>query len=239
MTACLDARNLSVTLGGRAVLREVSLSVAPGEFVALIGPNGAGKTTFLRCCAGLVAPQAGQISTSGARLSYLPQGGGVHWDLPVRDIVALGRGRFGAASDPAVDEAMTACRVLPFAERLSSELSGGELARVLLARALAVQAPLILADEPVASLDPAHQIEVMKVLAGEARRGVAVIAVLHDLGLAFTHATRIVLMQDGRIVADGPPASVLASGRLEEAFGSAFVTERRDGVTLMAVRPAP
>ena len=246
MSALLEARGLRLSLAGRRILDEVSLSVAPGEFIALVGPNGAGKTSFLRCCAGLAKPESGSVRIAGEphgrgadrrrpRLSYLPQGGVLHWDLSVRDVVALGRGRFGERSDRAVDAAMEACRVFELADRSAGALSGGELARTLLARALAVEAPLLLADEPVASLDPPHQVEVMKVLAAQAHAGSAVMAVLHDLGLACTHASRIVVMRSGRILADAAPQAVLSSGVLQKAFGAAFVSVESAGATMVAV----
>ena len=191
-----------MTLAGRAVLRDISLSLSSGHLVALVGPNGAGKTTLLRALAGLL-PSDGAIHVGGDALSslplrerarrfaYLPQGHIVHWPLPARDIVALGRYPHGA-TDPArlspkdteaVLRAMQATDVMEFAERRVTELSGGERSRVALARVLAVEAPVILADEPTASLDPRHQIDVMKNLRTAADKGVLVIVVTHDLGL--------------------------------------------------------
>jgi iron complex transport system ATP-binding protein len=179
-SALLTARGLSVTLGGRAVLRDVSLSLSSGHLVALVGPNGAGKTTLLRALAGLL-PSDGAIHVGGDALSslslrerarrfaYLPQGHTVHWPLPARDIVALGRTPHGA-TDPArltpkdaeaVLRAMQATDVVELSERRVTELSGGERSRVALARVLAVEAPVMLADEPTASLDPRYQIDVM------------------------------------------------------------------------------
>src|SRR5882762_10969113 len=199
----LIARGLNVTLAGRLVLRDVSLSLSAGHLVALVGPNGAGKTTLLRALAGLV-PAEGVIHVRGDALSslslrerarrfaYLPQGHLVHWPLPARDIVALGRyphgatdpARLSAKDTEAVLRAMQATDVTQFSERRVTELSGGERSRVALARALAVEAPVILADEPTASLDPRHQIDVMKNLRAAADNNALVIVVTHDLGLA-------------------------------------------------------
>ena len=188
--ALLTARGLGVTLAGRVVLKDVSLALSAGHLVALVGPNGAGKTTLLRALAGLI-PSEGEIEIGGQALSslplrerakrfgYLPQGHVVHWPLPARDIVALGRYPHGA-TDPArlspkdaeaVLRAMQAVDVMEFSERRVTELSGGERSRVALARVLAVEAPVILADEPTASLDPRHQIDVMKNLARDRRQG--------------------------------------------------------------------
>ena len=190
-------------LAGRVVLSDISLSLSPGHLVALVGPNGAGKTTLLRALAGLV-PSDGAIHVGGdalaslslreraRRFAYLPQGHIVHWPLPARDIVALGRYPHGA-TDPArltpkdieaVLRAMQAADVIAFSERRVTELSGGERSRVALARVFAVEAPVILADEPTSSLDPRHQIDVMKTLRAAADKGTLVIVVTHDLGLA-------------------------------------------------------
>ena len=174
----LDASGLTVRRGGRAVLRDVALSVGAGECVALLGPNGAGKTTLLRALLGLV-PFEGRSSLAGLaplerarRAAWLPQTREIAWPVPVRDLVALGRhphSRGGPAGSAAVDAALTRLGLQGLADRPATALSGGEQARVLLARALAQETPLILADEPVAGLDPARQIEAMATLAALAR----------------------------------------------------------------------
>jgi iron complex transport system ATP-binding protein len=203
-SALLTAQNLGATLGGRTVLRDVSLSLSSGHLVALVGPNGAGKTTLLRALAGLL-PSDGTIHVGGEALSslslrerarrfaYLPQGHTVHWPLPVRDIVALGRFPHGA-TDPgrltrkdaeAVTRAMQATDTIGFSGRRVTELSGGERSRVALARVLAVEAPVMLADEPTASLDPRYQIDVMTNLRQAADGGVLVMVVTHDSRIRF------------------------------------------------------
>jgi len=235
--ALVTAQGLAVKLAGRQVLRDVSISLSAGHLVALVGPNGAGKTTLLRALAGLV-PSEGVIHVRGDALSslslrerarrfaYLPQGHLVHWPLPARDIVALGRYPHGA-TDPArltakdaeaVLRAMQAADVMDFSERRVTELSGGERSRVALARALAVEAPVILADEPVSSLDPRHQLDVMKTLRAAADTGAMVVVVTHDLGLAARFADTVLVLSDGRLVSHGAPAEALSEQVMAEVF---------------------
>lgn len=244
MSALLEAKNITVELGGKRVLEDASLSIAAGERVALVGPNGAGKTTLVRALAGLQT-HSGSVTIEGVAahdrrararaLAYLPQGHVAYWPLPVRDIVALGRlphGGMGDVLSPQDQQktmhALSALGLDDFADRPVTELSGGERARVALARALAVEARLILADEPVASLDPKHQLAVIDALVRESQRGVGVVAVLHDLSLAARFASRIVLMGQGRIIADGPVEDVLTAAHLEAVFGVRFLIEARE-----------
>ena len=236
-TALLTARGIGVRLAGRTVLSDVSLSLAAGHLVALVGPNGAGKTTLLRALSGLL-PSEGDVHIKGdaltglslreraRRFAYLPQGHVVHWPLPARDIVALGRYPHGA-TDPArlsqrdseaVLRAMQAVDVMEFADRRVTELSGGERSRVALARVLAVEAPVILADEPTSSLDPRHQIDVMKSLRAVADKGVLVIVVTHDLGLAARSADTVLVLSDGRLVSQDVPAEALSEQVMAEVF---------------------
>ena len=249
----LAAQQLEVTLSGRTVLHDVSLSLPSTQLVALVGPNGAGKTTLLRALAGLVS-STGTIEVGGNHLSslslrerakrfgYLPQGHLVHWPLPAKDVVALGRYPHGA-TDPArlspLDEAavlraMQATNVVEFSERPVTELSGGERSRVALARVLAVEAPIVLADEPTASLDPRYQIDVMINLRSAADRGVLVVVVTHDLGLAARFADTVLVLSDGRLVAQGKPTQALSEQVLADVFRiSAYRADYRNEAVIL------
>jgi iron complex transport system ATP-binding protein len=233
----LRAEGLVVDLGGAHILEAASLDVKAGEVVGLIGPNGAGKSTLLRALLGLVPLVAGQITLEGeslgdrtprerARLlAYAPQGAPVHWPLTVQRLVELGRmphlgpwQSLGARDEARVAAALEATETAHLKDRIVTSLSGGERAGVMLARAIAVDAPWLLADEPVASLDPYHQIEVMEILQGLARAGAGVIVVLHDLALAMRFCHRVFLLDHGKVVASGPPRDVLGPENLEKVY---------------------
>ena len=223
----ISAENIVVRLGGRVVLDGVSIAARDGETLGLIGPNASGKTTLMRVLAGLVAPDGGTLFAIENRpryIAYLEQNAAVHWPLAVRRVVALGRlphlGPFqrpGVADARAIDDAMAQADVAGLADRPVTELSAGEKARVFLARALATEPRVILADEPVASLDPYHQIQVMELLRGHAARG-AVIAVLHDLTLAARFCDRLVLLHGGKVAAEGTPGDVLTPDNVARVY---------------------
>lgn len=245
----LATTGLSVSLGGRAILKDIAMKARQGEFLVVIGPNGAGKTTFLKAVAGLL-DASGEVLLGGRSLAliarrqralllgYLPQGHEFHWPLSVLDVVGLGRLPRGAGADlseedrNAVARAMEETGVSGFAGRTVTTLSGGERARVALARVLATEADLILADEPTASLDPRYQLVVLDILKRHAARG-AVVAVLHDLGLAARYADRLLILDEGRVVAAGPPREVLTAERLATTFGVRAEILERDGATVV------
>ena len=225
-------------LGGREVLSGVSAQLAAGELVGLIGANGAGKSTLMRVAAGVLAASGGRLLLGDSelqhqsgrqrarQLAYLPQGAPCHWPLPVARLVALGRlphlqpwQRPGKADHAAVAWAMQQADVSHLAERDALSLSGGERARVMLARALAGEPTLLLADEPVAGLDPAHQLAVMRTLRERRQAGTGVLVSLHDLGLAARFCDRLWLLHKGRLLADGTPPDVLQPTHLVTAFG--------------------
>jgi iron complex transport system ATP-binding protein len=243
----LRADDVSVSLGGRTIVEKARVKLRRGEFSVLVGPNGAGKTTLIRALAGLL-PADGKIALEdkplpaftpqerARRIAYLPQGNVFHWPMPVETIVALGRYPHGDPfSTPdetdrnAVRAALAATGTEGFAARSVTTLSGGERARVALARALATQAPVLLADEPTVSLDARHQLVVMNVLREAARKGAAVLAVLHDLALAARFADDVLLMQGGRLVTQGEPRRVLTPERIAQVFGVSAQMMEIDG----------
>ncbi|MEY4983728.1 MAG: hypothetical protein RIR62_1994 [Pseudomonadota bacterium] len=239
----VSVSGLSVSRNGRAVLQDISLTVGGGELVGLVGANGAGKTTLMRAMLGLL-PHRGQSSLSALppqararQVAWMPQARDIAWPVTVDTLVALGRtphlGPLERASDAdraAVDRAIARQGLDAFRQRPATELSGGEQARALIARALAQETPVLMADEPIAGLDPAHQISTMRVFADLAAEGRAVIVSLHDLGLAVRHCTRLVVLDGGRIVADGPPLDVLTAERLGQSFSiTAHVAQTPQG----------
>jgi iron complex transport system ATP-binding protein len=243
MTTTLTARNVSVTLGNTRAVQDVSLTVQPG-WTAIVGPNGAGKSTLLRTLAGLQVPDRGQVDLNGEPLSAWPaqtRGRLIAWmgqqsdsggELTAREIVRLGRlphlGLFastGPHDEELVDRAMAATECTEWQDRRLYELSGGERQRVLLARALAVAAPLLLLDEPTTHLDPPHQAVLVRLLRRQAGEGTAIVSVLHDLSAALV-ADRLVVMEKGRIRAEGSSDDTAVHAALRDVFGGALQIEK-------------
>ncbi|OYX46885.1 MAG: ABC transporter [Alphaproteobacteria bacterium 32-64-14] len=244
----LEASNISVSARGRTIIHDAGLSLSSGEFVGLIGPNGAGKSTLLRALLGLTPRDSGQVALDGADFSampaasraravaFLPQDRRVEWRLTAHDVIMLGRyphrsgfGGATAADRDAVQRAIAMVEAEALVDRPVSVLSGGERTRILLARALAVEAPLLLADEPVTALDPYHQLHVMEILRERTRSGAGVLAVIHDLALAARFMDRLVLMEGGSVLVEGPPAEVLAPERLAKAYSIAALAGAHGG----------
>ena len=248
----LAAEKLSVTLGGRLILDEIDLVLEPGRLIGLIGPNGAGKSTLARALLGLLPPGDGRVLIDGRdarelgpkgiaqRVAYLPQGQDIHWPISVERLVGLGRlphlapfSRLGRADRAAVRSVLEETETSHLAHRTATELSGGERARVMLARALATGAPGLVADEPLASLDPGHQIDVMALLAARARAGALVVAVLHDLSIAARYCDALVLLDQGRVRVAGRVEEVLTDQVLAGVYGVTAWRAEHDGASLI------
>jgi iron complex transport system ATP-binding protein len=252
--AILSCRDLSVAYGPRIVLEGVSLEIAAGQWTAVVGPNGSGKSTLLRALAGLIKPNAGTILLQGRRLSAWPRRERARclaWlaqtaaatDLTAAEVVALGRFAHSgwlahrkADDDASMRRAMLATGSLSWAERRLSTLSGGERQRVHLARVLAVEAPVLLLDEPTTHLDPPHQEDVARLLREQAHRcGVSVLSAIHDLSLALT-ADRLIVLGPRGVVGHGTIRDALAGDWLSTAFRTHVNIVEHDGVHLW--RPA-
>ena len=229
----IDARKIHVSLDGQSILKDVDFCLEEGEVLGLVGPNGAGKTTLLKVLAGLLKPDSGEVKIGqgieGQPLSkimaYLPQGQEIHWPLTVRRIVALGRiphlmpwQQPGSADETAIEKAMADTDILHLSERSVDHLAGGEKRLVLLARALATQPSMILADEPVQGLDPSHGLQVMELLRQFAVGGRGVIVVLHDLTFATRFCDRVVLLHQGKVMAQGRPEEVFSADHLKASY---------------------
>ncbi|MFN3961060.1 MAG: ABC transporter ATP-binding protein [Parvularculaceae bacterium] len=234
----LEAITLSVRRKDCVLVQAASLAATSGEFIGLVGPNGAGKTTLLRALAGLEAPAAGHVAIDGAdmramsprerarKLSYLPQAREVAWSITAEAVVALGRfaygtpARLGPEDRAAADRAFASTDAGAFRTRTMSTLSGGEQARIHLARALAAEAPILLADEPTAALDPKHARAIMQALRAKADGGGIVFAALHDLRLARRWCSRIIVMNEGDLVADDDAERAMTPAIMETVFGA-------------------
>lgn len=223
----LAAHSLALTgrLGG------VSTTLTPGQITAICGLNGAGKSSLLECLAGLLSPDSGSVALDGQPLAvmtpreraravgYLPQNGEVAWDVAVRSLVALGRLPHRDGRSEPVEAALAALDLKALADRPVSRLSGGEKARALLARVLAGEPHWVLADEPLAALDLAHQLSLLGHLRRAADSGTGVVLVLHDLALAMNHADRVLVLDQGALAADGPPEEALCAEVIAQVWG--------------------
>jgi iron complex transport system ATP-binding protein len=252
MTAALELVGVDVRRGGRTILSDVSLSVEPGEVLGLVGPNGAGKTTLLRAAIGLQPRAAGEVRLSGRRLDamsereraavagYLPQERRVAWNMPARDIAALGAASLSPKEGHAIADACLAeLEVGALAGRGVLDMSGGERARVLLARLLATRAKLLIADEPAAGLDPEAQLLILERLRQRAADRAAVIVTSHDLTLAARACDRLAVLHQGRLIALAAPAEALSPRVLAEVFAlEGALIDSPAGLTLAARRIA-
>ena len=234
----LIATDLDYSVKGAGLVRSASFQLAPRDFIAILGPNGAGKTSLIRAALGLEKPTGGSATLKGQEthrispierarsIAYLPQVRPLAWPNIVRDVVALGRyshgatiGRLKAKDREAVDKAIIDCDLSDLADRNADALSGGELARMHCARALAAKAPLLIADEPTAALDPRHQFRILDLIGQYVAQGGGALVVLHDIQLAARYASRLIWMKDGKIVADGSPRDTLTAERLNDVYG--------------------
>ena len=250
----LAARGVSVSLGGTPVLRSVSFAARPGLVTGLVGPNGAGKSTLLRVMAGVLRPDAGSVRLGAADLSelparararqvaYLPQHEAAHPFTALETVLMaryphLTRFALEGADDRRIARAaMALTETQRFENRQLDRISGGERQRVLLARALAQQARVLLLDEPVAGLDLRHQLAAMETLRSEVVGGVAVVVALHDVWLASRYCDRLTLLSGGEVVAEGTPAEVFTLRRFREVFGVEAVVEHESDTGMPYVR---
>lgn len=245
----IRAEAITVTIGAATLLDNVTLTAESGQLLGLVGPNGAGKSTLLRALAGLRGCTRGNISyderpssAMGRRqlsqqLAYLAQRGPVAWPLTVEKLVALGRvphwhgwGTHDLVAEAAIEAALADTDLLDLRQRIVDTLSGGELARALLARALAVGGSALLADEPVAALDPYHQLQVMEILRARADAGQTVIVVLHEITSAARFCDALVLLDHGRVVAAGSPVEVLSDRNLQATYRVSALRGECEGV---------
>lgn len=249
----LTVKDLTYQVNGATLVEQASFKLVPGELICLLGPNGAGKTSLIRTSLGLEKPSFGQSMLDGEstltlspilrarRIAYLPQIRPLAWPNAVRDIVALGRfshgavlGRLKGADRDAVDRALSACDLTHLADRSADTLSGGELARMHCARAFAAEAPLLVADEPIAALDPRHQFRILDLIADFVASGGGALVVLHDIQMAARYASRLIWMKGGRILADGPPSETFTEDRLKDVYG---IEARVDGLRIEMTGP--
>jgi iron complex transport system ATP-binding protein len=235
----LTLDKLSVFRGDCPVVDTVSLALEPGDFIGLIGPNGAGKTTLMRAALGILEHKGLSSlavmsqSDRAKQAAWLPQDREIAWGLSVRDLVGLGRLPFGPIqkNDRHVEKAIIKMELASFSDRIATQLSGGEQARVLIARALAQDTSILMADEPTASLDPANQISTLKTFSGLARAGRGIIASIHDLGLAARYCTKLALLHRGKLIAFGSASEVLTPDNLRTVFSiEAHYEKTKEGI---------
>ena len=227
----LVASDICVERGGVQVLHEVNARLKPGQITAICGPNGAGKSSLLLSFAALLDIERGQITLGERDLSeiplaerarntgYLPQSAEVAWDVAVENLVRLGRMPHRDRGDDAVERAIAAMDLEELRHRAASTLSGGEKARALLARVLAGEPQWILADEPLSALDLSHQLALLRQLRASADHGCGIVLVLHDLAMAMNHADRVLVLKEGRLIADGPPMDSLSENIIADVWG--------------------
>lgn len=241
--------------GKDTLFRDLSVQVTEGEFCAVVGPNGSGKTTLLKCVAGLLVPDAGNVFVNGrnvreystrelaTQVAYVPQRQDLIFDLPVYDMVMMGRNPYqrhwqlaNAQDDAIVEEMLAQCNLTHLRDRMASELSGGELQRTLIARAMAQQTPVMLLDEPLSNLDVAHKFEIMEILQRlNKEHNILVMIIVHDFPIALQYATHALLMKSGSILQHDVVKAVLSPGNIRECFdlseryvisGEGFVTKK-------------
>jgi iron complex transport system ATP-binding protein len=251
----LAAENISVTRGGKTILRDVSLQAHAGEFIAVLGPNGAGKSSLLSVLAGLLKPDSGRVMLESktlaslsmrqlaAQRAYLPQNPHLEWPLSVGRLVALGlmprlpaTGGLPESYAPAITRALEQCDLAEKRDQVATTLSGGEFARAMLARAIVSEPKILIVDEPITGLDPRHAMASMQLLSEIARAGTLVIASLHDLTLAARYPGRVIVLVDGAVIGD---ADSLTAELVHRAFGvSAFLTGQGDSRSFTLLSPS-
>ena len=234
----ISFQSLTAGYGTKHILQSLDANAKPGELIALIGPNGSGKSTLLKTLCGIITPSSGRITLNdknirdlslkmrARNIAYLAQSREALPSMSVEEVVRLGRapyrgslGKISPEGEAAISSALSRTQSDVFKSRRFDSLSGGEQARVLLARALTVQAPVLLADEPIAALDPFYQLSMMEILKAEAASGKTVITALHDLSLAAQFADRIWMMHEGKIIASGTSEEALNAENLKRVFG--------------------
>ncbi|MBT6466942.1 MAG: ABC transporter ATP-binding protein [Kordiimonadaceae bacterium] len=235
---CLKTENINLDINNNSILEDVTITLNRGEMVGLIGPNGAGKTSLLKCILGLLEVKSGSISVDNKniddlilkerakKMAYFAQGAPIYWPLTVENVVGLGRvphlnqwQKISEDDEKIIESAMEKTNCISLKGRLVTSLSGGERARVLLARALATRAPYIMADEPIASLDPAHQLQVMEILKKLSKNNNGVMVVMHDLSLALRYCDRLILLDSGKLIGQDTPDIILSDDKLASVFG--------------------